>query len=235
MQQGRDRHPFRKIVTRLVPAAPVASGPRHKKKAPFPGLSLYSGGRIRTCDLRVMSPTSYLAAPPRGGLWMVATVGRLGEGWRRFAQATSRLRRALECRPHVGGLQKGRGDRRRHQLGAAAGRRRRRGPGVAGRAAQHGDAAGPGGRPLRPALGRGDRGRLRGDRRATSPSSRSWARRRSTRSRPAPSATPRTAAPSSPSCASGSRSRPGSSTARRRRGSPTSAPPRSSRRASRPW
>ena len=24
-----------------------------------------SGGRIRTCDLRVMSPTSYLAAPPR--------------------------------------------------------------------------------------------------------------------------------------------------------------------------
>ncbi len=24
-----------------------------------------SGGRIRTCDLRVMSPTSYLTAPPR--------------------------------------------------------------------------------------------------------------------------------------------------------------------------
>ena len=26
-----------------------------------------SGGRIRTCDLRVMSPTSYQTAPPRGG------------------------------------------------------------------------------------------------------------------------------------------------------------------------
>jgi hypothetical protein len=28
---------------------------------------LDSGGGIRTRDLRVMSPTSYLAAPPRGG------------------------------------------------------------------------------------------------------------------------------------------------------------------------
>ena len=26
-----------------------------------------SGGRIRTCDLRVMSPTSYRTAPPRTG------------------------------------------------------------------------------------------------------------------------------------------------------------------------
>ena len=47
----------------------------------------------------------------------------------------------------------------------------------------------------------------------------------STRSRPAPCATPPTAAPSSPSFASASRSRPGSSTARRRPGSPISAPP----------
>ena len=31
------------------------------KRAPFRS----SGGRIRTCDLRVMSPTSYRAAPPR--------------------------------------------------------------------------------------------------------------------------------------------------------------------------
>src|SRR5215203_715902 len=30
-------------------------------------LSSYSGGGIRTRDLRVMSPTSYLAAPPRDG------------------------------------------------------------------------------------------------------------------------------------------------------------------------
>jgi hypothetical protein len=33
----------------------------------FPGVSWDSGGRIRTCDLRVMSPTSYQTAPPRGG------------------------------------------------------------------------------------------------------------------------------------------------------------------------
>ena len=102
---------------------------------------------------------------------------------------------------------------------------------VAGRAAQHGDPAGPRGRPLRPALGRGDRGRLRGDRRVRRDCPRSWAPRASTRSRPVPCATPRTAAPSSPSCASASRSRPGSSTARRRRASPTSAPPPSSRPA----
>ena len=40
------------------------------KKAERPadaGLSGGSGGGIRTRDLRVMSPTSYLAAPPRGG------------------------------------------------------------------------------------------------------------------------------------------------------------------------
>ena len=29
---------------------------------------LRSGGRIRTCDLRVMSPASYRTAPPRGGM-----------------------------------------------------------------------------------------------------------------------------------------------------------------------
>src|ERR1700683_1367597 len=41
------------------------------KKAPFPGLS-YSGGGIRTRDLRVMSPTSYQTAPPRGGSYVLA-------------------------------------------------------------------------------------------------------------------------------------------------------------------
>jgi hypothetical protein len=39
--------------------------PRNTKTLRFPGLSLDSGGRIRTCDLRVMSPTSYQTAPPR--------------------------------------------------------------------------------------------------------------------------------------------------------------------------
>ena len=36
-------------------------------RAPF----VYSGGRIRTCDLRVMSPTSYRTAPPRVVVRMV--------------------------------------------------------------------------------------------------------------------------------------------------------------------
>ena len=35
-------------------------------KAPWREGASDSGGGIRTCDLRVMSPTSYLAAPPRG-------------------------------------------------------------------------------------------------------------------------------------------------------------------------
>jgi hypothetical protein len=35
-------------------------------------IQLNSGGRIRTCDLRVMSPTSYQTAPPRIGPTMVA-------------------------------------------------------------------------------------------------------------------------------------------------------------------
>src|SRR5689334_2805292 len=42
-----------------------------------PGLVRSSGGRIRTCDLWVMSPASYRAAPPRVG---VPTVHRAPEG-----------------------------------------------------------------------------------------------------------------------------------------------------------
>src|SRR6476469_2208805 len=34
-----------------------------------------SGGRIRTCDLRVMSPASYLTAPPRADASDFTTVG----------------------------------------------------------------------------------------------------------------------------------------------------------------
>ena len=38
------------------------------------GIQLNSGGRIRTCDLRVMSPTSYQTAPPRNGpRWYTST------------------------------------------------------------------------------------------------------------------------------------------------------------------
>jgi outer membrane protein assembly factor BamB len=47
---------------------------RPKKKPHFLGLS-YSGGGIRTRDLRVMSPTSYQTAPPRGGQKILATSG----------------------------------------------------------------------------------------------------------------------------------------------------------------
>ena len=46
------------------------------RKGPVSGAFSYSGGGIRTRDLRVMSPTSYLAAPPRGGEPMLATRSR---------------------------------------------------------------------------------------------------------------------------------------------------------------
>ena len=46
-------------------------GARHpdlpeRRKALYCSAFLSSGGGIRTRDLRVMSPTSYLTAPPRG-------------------------------------------------------------------------------------------------------------------------------------------------------------------------
>src|SRR6185295_13136890 len=99
--------------------------------------------------LRVMSPTSYLAAPPRGGGAMLATCGPL----------------VLEWREHGGGFPQGRGRRRRLQLDAAARGRRRGGSGGRAGAAEPGDAAGPWRRPDGPALDRGDRGGLRSDRR----------------------------------------------------------------------
>ena len=37
-----------------------------------------SGGRIRTCDLRVMSPTSYLTALPRINLWCFGSIRETG-------------------------------------------------------------------------------------------------------------------------------------------------------------
>ena len=42
-------------------------------------VGLDSGGGIRTRDLRVMSPTSYQTAPPRGGPLILAAVGGIGE------------------------------------------------------------------------------------------------------------------------------------------------------------
>jgi hypothetical protein len=48
---------------------PPAHGPKKEDRGPFElrsSLGRGSGGRIRTCDLRVMSPTSCQTAPPRG-------------------------------------------------------------------------------------------------------------------------------------------------------------------------
>ena len=43
-----------------------------RKKAPITRAFPHSGGRIRTCDLRVMSPTSYQTAPPRVASYVLA-------------------------------------------------------------------------------------------------------------------------------------------------------------------
>ena len=64
------------LPSKAAPSPPMrwARGPQgrpqlrspEREKARICGPFVDSGGRIRTCDLRVMSPTSYLAAPPRG-------------------------------------------------------------------------------------------------------------------------------------------------------------------------
>src|SRR5215217_7407784 len=60
--------------------------PQKARKPPGERRLSNSGGRIRTCDLRVMSPTSYLTAPPRGGQktiaapWRPARAQRPGNG-----------------------------------------------------------------------------------------------------------------------------------------------------------
>jgi hypothetical protein len=48
-------------------------GVRNDEGPSLEGPSISSGGRIRTCDLRVMSPTSYQTAPPRAGDVTIAT------------------------------------------------------------------------------------------------------------------------------------------------------------------
>jgi hypothetical protein len=67
----RSRPPARapRILNRPETRRPQRSSPRVVptwETPPSGGASLTnSGGRIRTCDLRVMSPTSYQTAPPR--------------------------------------------------------------------------------------------------------------------------------------------------------------------------
>jgi hypothetical protein len=54
-------------------------GGRHQqRKRPPVGGRFDSGGRIRTCDLRVMSPTSYRTAPPRVEDGNSSTPGAVG-------------------------------------------------------------------------------------------------------------------------------------------------------------
>ena len=66
--------------------------PRNTKTLGFPGPSLSSGGRIRTCDLRVMSPTSYQTAPPRVAPHVLANIAPSENPWASFrAQCAQRL------------------------------------------------------------------------------------------------------------------------------------------------
>ncbi len=58
------------IPSRAAASSPVSLSsehPKHGKRRPAAALLDHSGGGIRTRDLRVMSPTSYQAAPPRIG------------------------------------------------------------------------------------------------------------------------------------------------------------------------
>ena len=191
---------------------------------------VHSGGRIRTCDLRVMSPTSYLTAPPRGGRSMLATALRPGLAVAAIGK-DSRPGAASRVRP-CSGLRPGRGDRHRHQLDAPADRRRQP---AAGSRRSSGAAAVT-------RLGRGVdlSGQLSAEAIEAACEAIAdyvalyaggWRReRRRDRDQRGPRRLKRRA-PSSPSCASASRSRRGCSTARRRPGSPTSAPLPSGRRA----
>ena len=70
VESGREA--LRSIIEEVVPVRWIGGTPTAEVRAYLPGLSgtcdlVGSGGRIRTYDLRVMSPTSYQAAPPRTG------------------------------------------------------------------------------------------------------------------------------------------------------------------------
>src|SRR4029079_19362193 len=56
-------------ASRSLPASSVRPNEKH---SPECNLLSRSGARIRSCDLRFMSPTSYRTAPPRVGLQILA-------------------------------------------------------------------------------------------------------------------------------------------------------------------
>ena len=85
---GRRHHAARKVHDRpprpaqgprrhRLSATPATDLGKHGSPAPSgPGFRRCSGGRIRTCDLWVMSPASYRAAPPRVGKNSLPARGR---------------------------------------------------------------------------------------------------------------------------------------------------------------
>src|SRR3954447_20273360 len=58
---------------------------------PYAMVGLDSGGGIRTRDLRVMSPTSYQTAPPRGGKTMLSAVRGRSRAPRRSGRVGRRV------------------------------------------------------------------------------------------------------------------------------------------------
>ncbi len=81
----RERRPERSPRRSSSRPASARPNPAETRKPPGerrlpvrcdPAITPSSGGRIRTCDLRVMSPTSYQTAPPRGGQRTIAPAGQ---------------------------------------------------------------------------------------------------------------------------------------------------------------
>src|SRR4051795_10958009 len=57
-----------------------------------------SGGGIRTRDLRVMSPTSYQTAPPRGGPLLIAELPQFAQGLHALRHGgCAELKRTASC------------------------------------------------------------------------------------------------------------------------------------------
>src|SRR5918999_3516849 len=56
----------RAVDAQLMPSPPGCERRSQQETPALAGVPCSSGGGIRTRDLRVMSPTSYLTAPPRG-------------------------------------------------------------------------------------------------------------------------------------------------------------------------
>jgi hypothetical protein len=63
------------------PARPSPQDPEKHETRSVERVSLSSGGRIRTCDLRVMSPTSYQTAPPRVAPHVLAKRAPCQKSW----------------------------------------------------------------------------------------------------------------------------------------------------------